>query len=269
VTAEQLFRAGQLDEAVSLLSEELREFPTDDRRRTFLVELLCLNGRWDRATKLLDGMEDSRGPNKVIYGQVLRAEGHRRAFLLGDGNPRVLGDAIAGLDLAPYQEAAQALERGESDMAFAVLDEAERRRPRVSGQRERSPFSDVRDADDRFAAVLEVLDGEEYAWLPYAALRSLQVQPPRHPIDFVFSPAILDDGKGPRRVFIPTRYPGSERAPEVALRMGWQTTTLDGAGVRCLGQRVLLIDDQIVPLLQLESLWLGPTGPQHRIEPRG
>ncbi len=258
MNAAELFRSGQLDEAIALLNQELREAPLDDGRRTFLFELLCINGQWDRASRVLDAMQEGQGRNKVIYAALLRAESRRRAFLLGEGAPPVLGAPPAGLDLAPYHEAARALERGEAERAFALLDEAEARRSPVAGRRGEQPFADLRDADDRFAPVLEVLEGEEYAWLPFSSLRSLQVQPPRHPIDQVFALGVADLGQGPRRIFIPARYPGTERAPEPTLRLGWKTTTLEGSGVRCLGQRILLVGDQALPLFQVGGLVIGP-----------
>lgn len=261
MNAEQLFHDGKLDEAVVQVSHELRETPTDDRRRTFLVELLCLNGQWDRAGRILDGMQGFQGRHAAIYRQLLRAEEKRRHFLQGDGAPQILCEETARLQLAPYQEAAQALERGDDERAFALLDDAEIRRPRVAGKRAEKAFADIRDADDRFAPVLEFLSGEEYSWVPFAVLRTLRVQAPRHPFDLIFVPVLLDVGKGPTTGFVPVRYPGSEQAAQPAVRLGRQTTTVSGSGVRCLGQRILSLDDEMVPFLQLNSLHTVPAGP--------
>lgn len=254
MNAAQLFRAGQLEEATALLSQELRAAPMDDGRRSFLVELLCLNGQWERALRVLDGMRDPRDPRTQTYRRLLRAEQKRRAFLSGGATPRVLGEDVLSVKLDAYLLAAPALECGDEERALKLLSSAEEARPRVRGVRSGQPFADLRDADDRFAAVLEVLDGEDYGWLPFAALRSIRVQAPRHPFDFVFFHALVDIGKGPWPICIPTRYPGSERASAPALRLARQTTTIEGSTVRCLGQRVLLVGDQVVPLLQLDSL---------------
>jgi len=51
MTATDLFQAGRLDEAVLALGVELRRDPTDSKRRTFLFELLCFSGEYDRAEK--------------------------------------------------------------------------------------------------------------------------------------------------------------------------------------------------------------------------
>jgi hypothetical protein len=44
----------QLDEAIQALGAEVRDNPTDVQRRTFLFELLCFAGAYDRADKQLD-----------------------------------------------------------------------------------------------------------------------------------------------------------------------------------------------------------------------
>ena len=54
MTARELYQAGKLDEAVQALIAELRDNPGDTKRRTFLFELLCFAGNFDRAEKQLD-----------------------------------------------------------------------------------------------------------------------------------------------------------------------------------------------------------------------
>src|SRR5690242_21563127 len=54
MTPRDLLQAGKLDEAIDALSAEVRDNPTDTRRRTFLFELLCFAGEYDRAQKHLD-----------------------------------------------------------------------------------------------------------------------------------------------------------------------------------------------------------------------
>jgi type VI secretion system protein ImpE len=49
MTATDLYRAGRLNEAIQALGTALRSDPTDAQRRTFLFELLCFAGEYDRA----------------------------------------------------------------------------------------------------------------------------------------------------------------------------------------------------------------------------
>jgi type VI secretion system protein ImpE len=49
MNARELFQAGKLTEAVQALVAEVRDNPTDPKRRTFLFELLCFAGDYDRS----------------------------------------------------------------------------------------------------------------------------------------------------------------------------------------------------------------------------
>jgi type VI secretion system protein ImpE len=44
MTPLELYRAGQLGQAIKALGEELRSFPLDVKRRNFLFGLLCFAG---------------------------------------------------------------------------------------------------------------------------------------------------------------------------------------------------------------------------------
>ena len=77
MTAGQLFQAGNLDQAVQALGAELRDNPGDVQRRTFLFELLCFAGAYDRAEKQLDvlaqGGKDAQ-LGALLYAGALHAE---------------------------------------------------------------------------------------------------------------------------------------------------------------------------------------------------
>src|SRR5262252_7828215 len=83
MTAAELFRAGNLSEAIQALGGELRDHPTDARRRTFLFELLCFAGEFDRAAKhlnvLAQGSRDAE-MGALLYRSALAAERQRKAF---------------------------------------------------------------------------------------------------------------------------------------------------------------------------------------------
>ena len=59
MTATELYKAGKLSEAIQAIGAEVRENPTDVRRRTFLFELLCFAGEFDRAEKHLIVLAES------------------------------------------------------------------------------------------------------------------------------------------------------------------------------------------------------------------
>src|SRR5689334_22309363 len=77
MTARELYQAGRLGEAVQALNAELRDNPADTKRRTFLFELLCFAGNYDRAEKQLeilaqDGSNAQMGA--LLYRGALNAE---------------------------------------------------------------------------------------------------------------------------------------------------------------------------------------------------
>ena len=78
---QELFRAGRLADAIKALSAELRDNPTDVRRRTFLFELLCFAGEYERADKQLEVLAQA-GPQSemgvLLYRSALFAERQRQ-----------------------------------------------------------------------------------------------------------------------------------------------------------------------------------------------
>src|ERR1700760_2603032 len=75
MTARELYQAGKLDEAVQALNAELRNAPDDVKRRTFLFELLCFAGNYDRAEKQLDILSQG-GPDSMTGAMLYRAALH-------------------------------------------------------------------------------------------------------------------------------------------------------------------------------------------------
>ena len=80
MNAQEMYQAGQLSDAIASLSAELRTNPGDAGRRTFLFELLCFAGAYDRAERQLDviggdGREAEMGA--LLYRSALHAERRR------------------------------------------------------------------------------------------------------------------------------------------------------------------------------------------------
>src|SRR5690348_4003871 len=81
MNARELFQAGKLHEAIQALSAELRDHPTDVQRRTFLFELLCFAGEFERASKHLGVLSDASADASVgalLYRSALAAELQRQ-----------------------------------------------------------------------------------------------------------------------------------------------------------------------------------------------
>jgi type VI secretion system protein ImpE len=69
MNARELLKAGKLNEAVQALGAEVRDNPTDAQRRTFLFELLCFAGDYERANKHLELIGE--GSVQVQMGALL------------------------------------------------------------------------------------------------------------------------------------------------------------------------------------------------------
>src|SRR5579872_4901719 len=92
--AQELFRAGQLNQAVQALGVEVRDNPSDVRRRTFLFELLCFQGEYDRAEKHLHVLADATPDAQlgaVLYFSALHAERLRQETFQKKDYPPIAG----------------------------------------------------------------------------------------------------------------------------------------------------------------------------------
>ena len=85
-TAKRLFEEGKVREAQGELSAYLRERPADTAQRTFLFELLCFSGDFDRAEKQLGVLAQGDSQTElgaVLYYSALHAERLGTAFSIG------------------------------------------------------------------------------------------------------------------------------------------------------------------------------------------
>jgi type VI secretion system protein ImpE len=227
-TARELFTAGRLESAIEALGVELRSNPSDAHRRTFLFELLALAGNYDRAEKQLD---------------VLARDGQ-------DGPVKVL----------PYRAALQA-ERIREHM-FSTGDFPVTPAPApVAGTLNGRSFSSIEDADPRLGARLEVMAGGRYLWIPFAYISGLRIEPAKNLRDIRWMPAQLVTNESARsmelgEVLLPSLSPNAWQSDDMELRLGRATdwTELPDGDFAPVGQKMLRIDGDLVPLIELREL---------------
>lgn len=233
VGARALFDEGRLDEAIQALGADLRDDPTDARRRTFLFELLCFAGELDRAEKQLDVV--ARGGREVELGAWL------------------------------YRSALHA-ERLRQEMFAAGRLSTAGAAPPVAGTLNGRPFATLEDADPRLGARLEVFAAGQYTWIPFAQLASVTLDPPRTLRDTLWAPARVQaapafQGGELGEVLLPVLAPLSWRHPDGEVRLGRVTDWEDGADggeAVPVGQKLLLVDGEPVPFLELRTLEITP-----------
>ncbi len=234
---QELYRAGRLTDAIKALSAELRDNPTDVRRRTFLFELLCFAGEYERADKQLEVLGQA-GPSSemgvMLYRSALYAERQRQDLLARGEFPAAKDDADA-----------------EADRGGVANDK---------------PFASFSDADPRTGARLEIFAAGNYLLLPLEHVASIQIPPPQRLRDLLWTPAAVrttPSFKGTElgEVLIPVLAPFSWRHPDEAVRLGrvtvWEKPEAYDHQVP-IGQKMWLVDEEEIPILELRALEFNP-----------
>jgi type VI secretion system protein ImpE len=228
-SARDLLSAGKLDEAIDLLGAELRDQPADAHRRTFLFELLCFAGKYDRAEKQLDvlaqgGRQSEMGA--LLYRSALHAERTRQSMFQREEFPSSSGarTAVGGT---------------------------------INGQR----FESIRDADPRVGPRLEVFAAGQYMWLPFEHIASIRMEPPKQLRDLLWARALVRTGPSFRglelgEVLVPVLTPLAWQDDDSAVRLGRVTEwyELPGGVTVPAGQRVLVADDAETSLLEVREI---------------
>ena len=235
MNSQSLYQAGRLDDAIDALSAELRSNPTDTQRRTFLFELLCFAGNYDRAAKQLDIL--SQGGQQAAMGTLL------------------------------YQSALHAERTRQEMFANGTLPLASEPKTALSGALNGKPFSSIEDGDPRVGPRLELFAAGQYTLLPLAHIESVRMQPPKRLRDLLWAPAIVKTapsfkGTDLGEVLVPIMAPGSWQDEDDTVRLGRSTAwiALDDGREAPIGQRVLRVDGDEVPLLEIRELVMTTGG---------
>lgn len=223
-----LYRAGQLQPAIEALGGELRKQPLDTRRRTFLFELLCFAGEYDRAAKQLDILSDASkeaAAGAMLYRSALHAERTRQEMFAKDELP------MGTVHPSPFGE--------------------------LNGE----DFAELSDADPRIGANLEAFIAGSYTWIPYAYIESIETEAPKRLRDLLWIPAVLHTTADFRlqdlgEVLLPVIAPLSWKHADDGVRLGRETVWQDDAkyGEIPLGQKMLRYGDEEQPFLAMRRL---------------
>ena len=235
MNAQELYRAGRLTEAIAALSAEVRDNPSDARRRTFLFELLCFAGEYGRADKQLEVLGQA-GPSSeigvLLYRSALYAE-RQRQDVFGRADHPQQGDV------------------GETHRGGVL-----------NGK----PFESFADADPRIGPRLELFAAGNYLLLPLEHVASIQIMPPQRLRDLLWTPAAVRTtasfkGTELGEVLLPVLSPFAWRHPDDAVRLGRSTVWEEQEGFDDqipVGQKIWLADDEEIPFLELRSIEFNP-----------
>lgn len=259
MNAKQLYEAGQLDEAIAAVAAEVKQAPTNTAARNLLCELLCFAGQWERADKQAEaiGLDDPRAAMAVtLLRHLIRAETARHDFYERGRVPDFLEPPSPRLRL--HLEASIAWRAADGAEAVRLLAQAEELRPALRGTCNGKPFQDLRDLNDMTASFFEVFTGTgKYYWIPFESVETMEFQPPKQLHDLLWRACHLSVRGGPEGlVYLPTLYAGSSAEGNPQVRLGRMTDWRGGedSPVRGVGQRMFLLDDTDLGILELNTL---------------
>jgi type VI secretion system protein ImpE len=233
MNAEKLIHEGKIDDAVTALTAYLRDNPGDTKNRIVLFELLCVNGDYGRAEKHLGVLSQGTKETQIgalLYYGALHAEKLRREMFEKETYPAALPEGSAGL----------------------------------KGKFNGRPFASIEDSDPRIGARLEVFAAGDYLWVPLGHVKRIEMEAPKKLRDLMWSPAkiLTGPGFGDRElgeVLLPALTPLTYLHDDPQVRMGRVTEWCADAEGRenPYGQKMLLIDGEEVPFLEMRSLEIG------------
>jgi type VI secretion system protein ImpE len=251
--AAELIKDGRLEEALAALQARVKSHPTDVEKRFELGELLLALGQWTRADTqfdLVSTQEPSYGVLVALIRQLIRAEIAREEVFKEGRAPELVKaltpdiEAALRLLLDLRDPNVETVELGETPLA-------------LGGKVDGRPFSGVRDLDDRLAPVLEVLTSTgKYFWVPWDAVESLALHPPKVLRDLIWRPADLSVSEGPNGVvYIPATYPAAPEEQTPSTRLGRETLWVEDKGVtRGVGLRCFLVGEEDLALSDFTEL---------------
>ena len=244
MTAQELFKAGKLSEAISALNETLRNDPSNSKERTFLFELLCFSGDYDRAEKQLNILEQEGKKDSflgtLLYKAALNAEKTRQEMFEKKTYPKQTVDGAVGA---------------------------------VRGKLNGKEFQTLSDADPRIGEKLEVFAAGDYMWISYHDISVFRMEAPKRLRDLLWAPAKLVTGPTFRsrdlgEILLPAISPGSWQHPDDEVRLGRVSEWCeDETGeIAPFGQKNLLVDGEEVPFLEIRELEIYPLNTSANLE---
>lgn len=252
--ASDLFREGKLDEAIEKQIALVRSAPADHNKRLFLFELLVFRGDLEKAMKQADVIsykEIELETALQAYKKLVESEEKRRRFFSQGLLPSFLTAPPDHVTLR--MEAVNRLREGNDAEASELLEQANERIPQFQGMLNQKMYKELRDADDLFGSVVEVMAKGEYFWVPLEQVATIAMNPPSFPRDLMWIPARLEMLSGTAgEVYMPALYPQTYEHEDPQIKLGYATDwiTTENGPVLGRGAKTYLVDDDASVLLE-------------------
>jgi type VI secretion system protein ImpE len=240
--AKQQLDNGNLKGAMDAALNSVKANPTDQAARTFLFELSCFSGDWERAERQLEvvGHQDVNAMiGAMIYRQNFKAERDRANLFANGLKPEFLQAPPAYID--NLLQANNRLREGNTAEARQMLDDVEETRPafpcRVNGEE----FGDFRDYNDSTMCVFEAILKDQYVWLPLEQVQKIEFFKPKTLRDLYWIQAQVELSNGTNgEMFIPALYSDSWKSDDDQIRLGRMTDWRDAGEELFIGEGLKL-----------------------------
>ena len=258
--------AGNLTAAVESALKLVKTNPTNEAARTFLFELSCFSGQWDRAEKQLEviGHQDTNAMiGSLIYRQNFKAE-RDRMKLFGDGlKPEFLGPEpphITGL-----LNAINRVREANTVEAQTEIDRVEEERPAYPCEINGEGFTDFRDYNDLTMCVFEAFFKDSYVWLPFENVLTINFFKPKTLRDLYWIQAEVELVNGLQgEMFFPALYSGTWKSENDQVRLGRMTDWRDVGDEVFVGEgtKLFWMDGRDKSILDITSVKFNQPQPE-------
>lgn len=250
--------AGNLQGAVEAALNVVKKSPTDAAARTFLFELACFSGDWERAEKQLDviGHQDTNAMiGALIFRQNLKAERNRLRLFSDSLKPEFMmppPDYVIGLLTANNR-----LREGNAAEAREILDRVENERPAFACKINGVEAEDFRDYNDLTSCVFEIIVKDTYVWLPMEQVEKIEFAAPKSLRDLFWIQAKVETTNGTNgEMFFPSLYANSFKSDNDQVRLGRMTDWKEMGEEIYIGEgmRMFWSEGKDKPILELNEI---------------
>lgn len=250
--------AGNLSGAVDSALNLVKTNPTSVPGRTFLFELCCFSGDWERAEKQLDviGHQDANAMmGSLIYRQNFKAERDRLNLFENGTRPE------HAMPFPDYVEdllkANELVREGKSAEARELLDSVEENRPAFRCKVDGESFSDLRDYNDLTMCVFEIILKDTYIWAPFEQVKKIEFLDRKSLRDVFWLQANVELANGMEgEMFLPSLYAGTWRHQDDKVRLGRSVDWRDAGDDLYIGEgtKLFWMDGRDRSILDIKSI---------------
>ncbi len=246
-----------LGEAVICSLAYIKRKPMDFEARRLLIDLLIVDGDYERADKQADilsnTVEDFALGMGLLRGRLQAASARKNWFLKGE---------VPAFPQGPTRRDKQAMRLWTDFLTKdeKAVEESLEKLSRISETHNlfvnRKKAATFRDADDRISHALEILctDGN-YMWVDFDLVSKIEFYPINSVRDLVWRGAKLTlKGGSQSDVVVCTTYFADDTTNSAKLARETDWMTLMAGMVTGIGQKIFVNDDDVIEALALKTL---------------